>query len=298
MSPSPENTPSGPETEDVPPENHAVPPWKIALIAGIVLVGVSLGSVLTLHKADKDMRLRGKPASALGHDVAETAPPGMEWIPGQKFVLGSDDGPADERPAHTVSVRGFWIDRHEVTNDAFRRFADATGHITRAEKSGTENPTWKTPEGPGSSLEGRGNHPVVWVSWDDAAAYAAWVGKRLPSEAEWDLAARGAEFAPRSPQQTAPGPVTAFPQDRNGLRGMDGNVREWCHDRYDPGFYAVSPELGPSGPDDFDRPPDAIPRVVRGGLRSGERSHAPAGESRGDLGFRLVKNGPPYGRSR
>lgn len=297
MSESPDPRPK-PETEEDVPENHAVPAWKIAVIAGVALVGISLGSVLTLHKADKDMRLRGKPASALGHNVAETAPPGMEWIPGQKFILGSNDGLQDERPAHPVSVRGFWIDRHEVTNDEFRKFVEATGYTTLAEKPGTNAFTWKTPEGAGSSLEGRGDHPVVWVSWNDAFAYAVWAGKRLPSEAEWDLAARGAEFGPRIMQHGGTMSVTAFQPDRNGLRGMDGNVREWCHDLYDAGFYAVSPEQGPSGPDDFGSTSGDLRRAVRGGLRSGERSWAPAGEGRPDIGFRLVKNGPPYGRSR
>ncbi len=268
------------------------------MIAAVALIGIGLGSILALAKSDKDLRLRGKPAGALGHDVADSLPAGMEWIAGQTFILGSDTGPDDERPAHRVSVRGFWIDRHEVTNDEFRKFVEATGYITLAEQSGTNAATWRTPDGAGSGLDGKGDHPVVWITWNDALAYAAWIGKRLPSEAEWDLAARGAEFGPRIMQHGGTVPVSAFTPDRNGLLGMDGNVREWCHDVYDAGFYAVSPDQNPAGPDDYGNISGDIERVVRGGLRSGERAHAPAGVGRPDIGFRLVKNGPPYGRAR
>src|SRR5689334_577800 len=168
----------------------------------------------------------------------EPAPPGMVWIPGGEFTMGTDSdlGWPDEKPAHRVRVNGFWMDETEVTNAQFRAFVDATGYVTMAERTpkladvmrqlpeGTPPPppdkivpgaavftppkesvpldnyarwwswmpgaSWQHPEGPSSDLKGRENHPVVHVSWDDAIAYATWARKRLPSEAEWEYAAR------------------------------------------------------------------------------------------------------------
>ena len=168
------------------------------------------------------------------------APPGMAWIPGGEFTMGSDHplGRSDELPLHRVRVDGFWIDRTEVTNKQFREFVEATDYVTTAEQTvnwddlkkqlppGTPKPSpaalqpgsmvfspprsavplddirgwwrwvpganWRNPVGPGSSIEGLDDHPVIHVSWDDAVAYCRWAGKRLPTEAEWEFAARGA----------------------------------------------------------------------------------------------------------
>jgi formylglycine-generating enzyme required for sulfatase activity len=161
----------------------------------------------------------------------------MVWIPGGRFQMGSDHHYGEEAPAHPVAVDGFWIDRTTVTNAQFRKFVKATGHITLAERPadpatypdarpellqpasivfvpppgpvGQGDPyrwwqyvpgaNWRHPEGPGSSIKGRDHHPVVHIAHADALAYAAWAGKALPSEAEWERAARGglekAEFA-------------------------------------------------------------------------------------------------------
>jgi formylglycine-generating enzyme required for sulfatase activity len=272
-------------------------------------------------------------------------PPVMVWIPGGEFTMGSDDPDASpaERPAHRVRVDGFWMDETDVTNAEFRRFVEATGHVTTAEKTPTvgdvltyarpgaprprkedlvpgavvftppDHPVdlrdvsqwwkwtpgadWRHPEGPGTSIAGREDHPVVHVSWFDAAAYAKWAGKRLPTEAEWEFAARGGldgkkyvwgdePFSDRHPQcnnfqghfpdqNTAKdgyprtSPVKAFPPNGYGLYDMAGNVWQWCADWYLPDAYARTGggvAVNPAGPEhSFDprrRPPE---RVHRGG---------------------------------
>jgi formylglycine-generating enzyme required for sulfatase activity len=224
----------------------------------------------------------------------------MTWIPGGAFEMGSNDFYPEEQPVHRVSVDGFWMDEHPVTNAEFRRFIKATGYLTVAERK--PNPVdypdadpallvpgslvfrrpprrvrlddprgwwayvpgacWKHPEGPGSSLNGRDRHPVVQVAYEDAAAYAGWAGKTLPTEVEWEFAARGGlegavyvwgdEFAPRGRLQAntwqgefpfqnlktdgyeGTSPVGAFPANGYGLHDMAGNVWEWTSDYFTP----------------------------------------------------------------
>jgi formylglycine-generating enzyme required for sulfatase activity len=255
-----------------------------------------------------------------------SGPPGMVWISGGEFVMGTDSdlGRPEEKPAHRVRVGGFWMDETEVTNEQFATFVDATGYKTTAERAptaeeilklsppGTPPPPpealvpgslvfqrtpaavdtrdlsqwwkwtpgadWRHPEGPGSSLAGRERHPVVHVSWEDASAYATWAGKRLPTEAEWECAARGgledkpyvwgdAPFSEAKPQanlwqgefparnsakdgfeRTAP--VKSFPPNPFGLYDLSGNVWEWCADWYDGRAYAGKSgvEVDPRGP--------------------------------------------------
>ncbi len=172
-------------------------------------------------------------------------PKDMVWVPGGSFLMGSADFYPEERPVHQVAVDGFWMDEHQVTVAEFRRFVKATGHVTVAERplDAADYPAaapdelvpgslvfqpsrgpvplddyrnwwayvpgaqWRHPEGPASDVVGRDRHPVTHVAWDDVVAYANWVGKELPTEAEWERAARGGlegkvytwgdEFAPR-----------------------------------------------------------------------------------------------------
>jgi len=283
-----------------------------------------------------------------GVAFAQTArPPGMVWIPGGAFVMGTDDKesyPA-ERPAHRVRVDGFWMDETEVTNEQFAKFVEATKYLTVAERvpdweelkkqlpPGTEKPpadklkagslvftppqtppprddatlwwtwtpgaNWRHPEGPASNLEGRGKHPVVQVAYEDAVAYAKWAVKRLPTEAEWEFAARGGleakryawggEFRPdgkilanlwqgRFPNENlkedgfeGTAPVKSFPPNGFGLYDIIGNVWEWCADWFDvkqnENLAADPMCANPAGPARSFNPrePHAQQRVTKGG---------------------------------
>lgn len=135
---------------------------------------------------------------------ARRVPAGMAIIPGGVFNMGMAGSNADEAPVHAVTIAPFLLDRYEVTNRQFAAFVEATGYVTQAERDGyawgylkgasdfqaVTGASWRHPEGPASSIEDRMDHPVVCVSWEDAAAYAKWAGKRLPTEAEWEYAAR------------------------------------------------------------------------------------------------------------
>ena len=267
------------------------------------------------------------------------APDGMVWVPGGTFWMGCDDcGMPDATPVHLVSVSGFWMDRTPITNAQFARFVRETGYVTVAERplnpkdfpgvpreklvpgsavfeapSGPvplDNPgqwwryvpgaSWRHPEGPASTIAGREDHPVVHVAWEDAEAYLKWAGRRLPTEAEYEFAARGGldrqpyawgrELTPgdrwaaniwQGPFPSRDGgldgyrgtsPVKAFPTNGFGLYDMGGNVWQWCADWYRPDYYRAfagssSPVADPAGPNDSLDPdePGAAKRVVRGG---------------------------------
>jgi formylglycine-generating enzyme required for sulfatase activity len=236
-------------------------------------------------------------ATGTAPPTLRTAPAnGLVWIPGGEFRMGSDDFYPEERPVHAVRVDGFWMDEHPVTVGEFRRFVKATGYVTGAQTAPdpadypdadpdllvpgslvfhptagpvplndyrqwwawTPGADWAHPEGPGSTVNGRERHPVTHIAHADALAYAAWAGKELPSEAQWEYAARGGldgatfawgdEFAPRGRlmaktwqgefpwqnlrrdkhERTAP--VGAFPPNGYGLVDMCGNVWEWTAD--------------------------------------------------------------------
>ena len=278
----------------------------------------------------------GTSSTEINTNITLPSPPGeqMAWIPGGTFEMGSPDPMfADATPVHKVTVSGFWMDRHEVTNAKFKKFVEATHYITVAERpldpkdfpgvppsklvagSGVFSPpahpvpldnplqwwkyiagaSWKHPEGSGTTIAGRENLPVVHIAYDDAAAYAKWAGKRLPTEAEWEYAATAANgqskyywgnelkpggkwaaniFQGHFPDQDkgedgfrGVAPVGSFPANKLGLYDMEGNVWEWCSDYYRPDYYANSPEKDPQGPSDSYDPmePGVVKRVQRGG---------------------------------
>ncbi|MBI1335212.1 MAG: SUMF1/EgtB/PvdO family nonheme iron enzyme [Armatimonadetes bacterium] len=247
----------------------------------------------------------------------------MILIKGGTFKMGSESGLSDELPIHTVSVNSFYIDPHEVTNGQFAKFVSATHYVTTAErqpdpkdfpgvdpqdlkpgagifvegKGWTYMPgaNWQHPYGPETSIKGKDEYPVVQVSWDDAVAYAKWAGKQLPTEAEWEYAARSEgkpseyvwgdqDYDDKKPQaniwqgqfpeknddtdgykETAP--VESFPPSPIGLYDMAGNVWEWTSDWYQPDYYKRSPKDNPQGPKSSTDPdePNVPKRVMRGG---------------------------------
>jgi formylglycine-generating enzyme required for sulfatase activity len=255
----------------------------------------------------------------------ESGVEGMVSIPGGTFRMGSDAHYPEEAPVHRVSVDAFRIDRTPVTNRQFKDFVKATGHVTFAEIAPdpkdypgalphmlyagslvftpprravdlrdwsqwwrfAKGADWRHPDGPGSSINGRDNHPVVHVSFADALAYATWAGKDLPTEAEWEFAARGGldgaefawgdEFMPGGkhmantwqgdfPKQNLctdgfdrTSPVTAFPPNGYGIHDMIGNTWEWTADWYAPKHPADAPKAC------------CIPENPRGGSEEGSR---------------------------
>jgi formylglycine-generating enzyme len=246
----------------------------------------------------------------------------MAWVPGGGFLMGSADFYPEERPVREVEVQGFWVDEHPVTVAEYRRFVRATGYVTVAERPldparypeadpallypgslvffPTDGPVdlrdvsqwwryvlganWRHPRGPGSTLDGLDQHPVTHVAAEDADAYAAWAGKELPTEAEWEFAARGGldgavftwgdELTPKGrvmantwqgefpwqnlkpARKRGTSPVRSFPPNGFGLFDMAGNVWEWTGD-----FFAAQSGCCVPG-----QPGAGIPRrVIKGG---------------------------------
>jgi formylglycine-generating enzyme required for sulfatase activity len=306
---------------------------KLAELVALVLPAVTAAALLVTGITDVSAApVLCDSYSGLPEAKGDTA--GMVWISGGRFAMGSDEHHPEERAAHEVTVEGFWIDRHEVTNAQFARFVEATGYRTLAERGldpedypGTPqellNPgsmvffipndvanmqdisqwwryvsgaDWRHPLGPDSSIEGKGNQPVLHIAYEDAAAYAEWLGHRLPTEAEWEFAARGelggAAYTWGDTYDPAQGwkanswqgvfpvldekldgfhgaaPVGCFEPNGYGLFDMAGNVWEWTADWYMPGFSSAPVEdpAGPSSVQAAARAPDGVPRrVVKGG---------------------------------
>jgi formylglycine-generating enzyme len=250
-------------------------------------------------------------------------------LPGGRFLMGTDSDEGfvqdGEGPVREVTVDPFYMDRYPVTNQQFAEFARATSYQTDAERFGwtfvfqghlpperltpqvdkkasgirwwykVNGASWRHPEGPDSSVADRAHYPVVHVSWNDAAAYAQWAGKRLPTEAEWEFAARGGleqktypwgdELTPggvhlcniwqgefphlNTAEDGYPGtcPVDAFPPNGYGLSTITGNAWEWCHDWFSPNFHVTATRQNPVGP------AEGQTKVMKGGSYLCHRSY-------------------------
>lgn len=294
------------------------------------------------------------PASSEPTLAANGATEGMILLAGGPFLVGSEDRfsyPADgEGPIREVEVSPFWIDAFAVSNADFAEFVEATGFVTEAERFGwsfvfagllpdhfpptrgvaqapwwrqVERASWRRPDGPQSKITERMDHPVVHVSWNDAHAYCGWTGKRLPTEAEWEFAARGGlqgkafpwgdELEPDGEhrmnvwqgafpvENTADDghygtcPVGAFPPNGFGLHNMTGNVWEWIADWFHPSYRAADERRDPKGP------PQGSHKVQKGGsylchesycrrYRVAARQGNTADSSTGNLGFRCARD--------
>ena len=207
-----------------------------------------------LRKKVRQLELNGTPPPPNSVDA------NMALIPEGRFQMGSRNGDFDEKPVHTVYVDAFYIDKYEVTNAQYKQFVDANPEwrkqrIPRAYHNGSYLSDWNLNDYP----IGKGEHPVTYVSWYAAMAYAQWAGKRLPTEAEWEKAARGGAVGQRYPwgnsidsgkanYGTNSGGTTRvgnYPENNYRLYDMAGNVREWCLDAYQGGFYKSSHRRNP-----------------------------------------------------
>ena len=278
----------------------------------------------------------------------------MAHITGGTFLLGTDDDvgvAADgEGPVRQVEISPFFIDQTAVTNAEFGRFVRQTRYRTEAERYGwsfvfhsfvprkvartvtqavaeapwwwrVDGASWRRPEGPGSGISRRMDHPVVHVSWNDALAYCRWAGKRLPTEAEWEMAARGGlpgkryawgddltpggrhmcniwqgKFPDRNTTDdgyAGTAPAKSFDPNGFGLYNVAGNVWEWQGDWFSPTFHRQGPTVDPMGP------PSGMSKVIRGGsylchdsycnrYRVAARSANTPDSSTGNMGFRCV----------
>lgn len=296
---------------------------------------------------------------------------GMVWVPGGSFRMGSNKHYPEERPLRYAKVSGYWIDRHEVTNAQFARFVAATGYKTVAERGldpkdypdlpaealvpgamvffappknarirmnmmewwrYVPGANWRHPTGPGSSILGKDNHPVVQIAYADALAYAKWLGRSLPTEAEWEFAARGGldekEFAwgdeqnpdgqwmanswqgffpfedEKSDGHHGTAPVGCYPANGYGLFDMTGNVWEWATDWYRAGHMFNDGDMDPKGPDAITTTVGGPVRVIKGGswlcapnfclrYRPSARQPQEADLGASHIGFRTVLRGNP-----
>lgn len=266
------------------------------------------------------------PSLGIGSTMTGTDGMTLMYVPAGEFTMGSDDGASDEKPVHTVYLDAFWIDQTEVTNDMFSYFINATGYKTDAEiepdiipmggnrSMDSTRADWQHPTGLGSDILGKGRYPVLHVSWNDAMAYCKWTGRRLPTEAEWEKAARGTDgriypwgnessntdllnynsnVGTTTEVGTYPAGKSAF-----GVYDMAGNVWEWVNDWYQSDYYSTLRDdaSNPQGPS------MGKTRVLRGGSwfsgrvdvrSSNRRDYTPGGFFYYGYGFRCAMSATP-----
>jgi formylglycine-generating enzyme required for sulfatase activity len=279
------------EEEEAVPALQKVPVWAwvgIVLAAAVLafVVGWWVKSVLTLPMVP----------GGTTPDTPTSAPPGMVSVPAGEFIMGSEEGDSDEQPVHTIYLDAFYIDKTEVTNAQYRQCVEAGACDAPVDATYYDNADYA-------------QHPVVFVSWHDADAYCRWAGKRLPTEAEWEKAARGTDGrtypwgegidCDRAQHGECAGqtvPVGSKPKGASpyGALDMAGNVWEWVADWYDSGYYSQSPARNPQGPDSGEE------RVLRGGswsyganfVRSANRYGDSPVDRFDNVGFRCARGSP------
>ena len=323
------------------------------LLAGVAAAAGGAAAWLASTNGAEQRSPASAAAAACGPSSAESPFPGMVLVPAGSFTMGADNTFPEEGPASQQSVDGFWMDSTEVTNAKFAEFVAATGYRTLAERGvrvtaaadspvvagsavfrpQTENPrvpgleswwtfmpgaNWREPDGPGSSVEGREQHPVVHVAFEDAAAYAEWAGRSLPTEPQFEYAAQtsarrssSGEHAANTwqglfPMRNEPAdgyaeaaPVACYAPNALGLYDLVGNVWEWTASAYYPRHDFAAAAEHPSGYDP--NQPDEAVAVLKGGsylcapdycMRY--RPQARIGQSRGlgtsHIGFRTVRS--------
>ena len=345
--------------------------WMIGSLAvGAALTGFMISAfAVEIPKPDTTKAEVGSCGAYGGLPTGEGETAGMVSIPGGSFKMGSERHQPEERFTHVVRVDGFWIDRHEVTNAQFKQFVDATGYTTLAERGldAKANPglpkellapgsmvfaqpsgvrggdisqwwryvsgaNWREPNGPGSSIAGKENHPVVHVAYEDALAYAHWRGRSLPTEAQWEFAARGgrdgeddwssafnADGKPiantwqgvfpvlntKEDGYAGTAPVGCFKPNGYGLYDMIGNVWELTSDWYRAG-HSRDTVANPTGPELVSlrvAAEQSASRVIKGGshlcslnycsrYRPAARQPQETNLSAAHVGFRTVLNKP------
>lgn len=320
----------------------------LAVLGGAAVVAA--GAAWWLGRGTNDA---APAAPVCGVTAVSSQYPGMVFVPGGAFTMGTDAAFPEERPAHEQTVAGFWIDRTEVTNAQFAEFVAATGYRTLAERGVrvTADPDseviagsavfrpgnagggvrgleswwafvpgayWREPEGPGSSIEGREQHPVVHVAYEDAVAYAEWAGRSLPTEAQFEYAAQTSARRNAAGEHTAntwqglfplrndaadgyagTAPVACYEPNALGIHDLIGNVWEWTASAYYPRHeFAARADY----PDGFDpNQPGEPVAVLKGGSHlcapdycMRYRPQARIGQSLGlgasHIGFRTVRN--------
>ncbi len=303
--------------------------WQIKITLFCALTIFALGGC-AVADLDSAAQRENAPEQTRDKSVAK-----MILIRGGEFQMGSRNGMPHEAPRHTVAVKPFYIDETEVTVADFARFVEATNYVTEAEKFGesavfdlrrgewTMQPAanWRQPEGARSTAAS--NEPVCQISWNDAEAFAKWAGKRLPTEAEWEFAARGGlenkEYAwgddlrPRGKPRanwwqgefpikntiedgfSTRAPIKSFAPNNFGLYDVSGNVWEWCEDWFDADYYKTSPRDNPINVK------TGTERVLRGGswlcsenfcsnYRVAGRSSSTPDTGSNNTGFRLARD--------
>lgn len=270
---------------------------KALLTLGFIFLASGVGIYFAYGRSAEST----PPSLSIPSDDEEIASSAPILIPGGTYLIGNDTGPRDARPSRKIKLKPFHIDRTEVTNEMFAEFVQATGYQTDAQRKGHSlcfdktsrqfvrqaNADWQHPDGPDSSILGKETFPVIHVSWYDANAYAKWAGKTLPTEFQWEAAARGQSLSGNFPWSMEPereayqlanlwqgefplrdqvldeyhgvAPVATFPASKHGIFDLAGNVAEWTSSFYAEDSYTLVGEVDPIGAQQGEM------RVTRGG---------------------------------